>query len=146
LLVRPAEARDHAAIAALSGELGYPAEPAEIARRMDAVGGRPDQRVWVAESRSGVIAWIQASLTLALEAGPRVEIVGLVVGGSARRTGIGRLLVGAAEDWARAEGLHQVVVRSNEKRAESHPFYAALGYEKTKTQVVYRKSLPPKVL
>ena len=144
MLLRPAQPTDNAAIAALSGELGYPAEAPEIASRMEEAAARPDQRLWVAESNGSVVGWVQAVRTVAVEAGPRVEIVGLVVAGSARRQGVGRILVGAAEDWARSEGVRHVVVRSNEKRAESHLFYAALGYERTKTQVVYRKSPAPK--
>jgi len=32
-------------------------------------------------------------------------------------------------------------VRSNVARAQSHPFYAAMGYDRVKTQHVYCKAL-----
>ena len=35
-------------------------------------------------------------------------------------------------------------VRSDIVRAESHPFYQRVGYERAKTQHVYRKRLPPR--
>jgi len=47
------------------------------------------------------------------------------------------------EAWARCRGLAQMSVRSNATRAESHPFYEGIGYQRTKTQQVYRKRLLP---
>ena len=76
-----------------------------------------------------------------LEMGERVEIVGLVVDSVARRSGVGRALVAAAEHWARSRGIDEVFVRSNVVRPESHPFYERIGYLLSKTQHVYRKRL-----
>jgi 4-amino-4-deoxy-L-arabinose transferase-like glycosyltransferase len=76
-----------------------------------------------------------------LESGYRVEIVGLIVGQGCRRRGIGRALVQKAERWALEIGSQVLVVRSNTKRVESHDFYAALDFNATKTQAVYRKQL-----
>ena len=50
-------------------------------------------------------------------------------------------LVRAAEDWARTLGVGEVFVRSNIVREQSHPFYESSGYERTKTQHVYRRRL-----
>jgi hypothetical protein len=36
-------------------------------------------------------------------------------------------------------GLHTVVVGSNVVRAESHPFYEGIGYQRTATSHTYRK-------
>jgi GNAT superfamily N-acetyltransferase len=66
----------------------------------------------------------------------------LVVDADARRSGAGRSLVAAAERWGAARGLPQIAVRSNVVRAEAHPFYERLGYERWKTQHAYRKPLP----
>jgi GNAT superfamily N-acetyltransferase len=56
-----------------------------------------------------------------------------------RRGGLGRALVGVAEAWTHARGIPSLTVRSNAARAESHPFYEALGYARAKTQHVYSK-------
>ena len=76
-----------------------------------------------------------------LEIGRLAEILGLVVDASVRRQGVGQQLVAAAEAWANAHGLPGMTVRSNVVRAESHPFYEALGYVRIKTQHTYRKVL-----
>ena len=73
--------------------------------------------------------------------GDKAEVVGLVVDADARRAGAGRRLVAAAEDWARAQGMGELFLRSNVVRPEAHAFYPALGFERSKTQHVYRKAL-----
>ena len=54
---------------------------------------------------------------------------------------IGTLLVNAAQQWALAANLPQLLVRSNVVRDVSHVFYAGLGFSRIKTQHVYVKSL-----
>lgn len=75
-----------------------------------------------------------------LESGERAELVGLVVRSDARRIGVGKALVLAAEHWASAQGLQTITVRSNIVRAESHPFYESIGYVRKKTQHTYAKA------
>ncbi len=87
------------------------------------------------------MGWVHVEHRSSLEVGERAELMGLVVDATGRRTGLGRLLVGEAERWARARGLRQVVVRSNVAREPSHPFYDAIGYSRSKTQHVYVKTL-----
>jgi GNAT superfamily N-acetyltransferase len=58
-----------------------------------------------------------------------------------RVSGVGRRLVGAAEEWASGRGLSQVTLRSNVIRPESHAFYERVGYTRFKTQHTYRKTL-----
>jgi GNAT superfamily N-acetyltransferase len=137
--VRVARRSDVPALAALSGELGYPVEVEDMARRFVAVAGRPDQAILVAEVNDAVVGWIHIAERRLLEASRQAEIMGLVVHGAARGRGLGRALVQAAERWAALHGLTTVVVRSNVIRPESHPFYARLGYERFKSQHVYRK-------
>ena len=140
--VRVATEDDAEALAPLVAELGYPANPDAIRERLSRLVRRHDCLVAVAQSPGGEIyGWLQAVHSEVLESGSRVEIVGLVTAELMRRRGIGRLLVAFAESWARGLETHAIVVRSNLKRAESHRFYAALGFANTKTQEVYRKLL-----
>jgi predicted N-acetyltransferase YhbS len=139
---RPALESDSAQIAALSAELGYPSSQADVLDRIRNLAQSHSDLVLVAALESGSLAgWIQAHSACTVEAGFRVEILGLVVAAMARRAGIGRKLVVAAEAWARGKGSPVMVVRSNIARTESHVFYPALGYEVSKTQRVYRKIL-----
>jgi ribosomal protein S18 acetylase RimI-like enzyme len=137
--IRRALAADADAIAALATELGYPTTPEEIRERLRFLLPLPSQFVAVAEAAEGILGWVAAEERVLLESGRRAEIVGLVVGATVRRHGIGSALVRAAESWAQERGLGSIVVRSNVLRSEAHAFYARLGYEHRKTQHAYAR-------
>jgi predicted N-acetyltransferase YhbS len=141
IVIRDALPSDAEDIAGLTNELGYPADERAIADRLAKILNRPDQLMLVAAADEKIAGWLQAHSSEVLESGFRVEIVGLVVGESFRRYGIGRRLVQNAEQWAVNISAAAIVVRSNVTRAESHLFYPALGFSSTKTQAVYRKPL-----
>lgn len=139
--IRRARREDAEPLARLAAQLGYSTEPGAVAARLPRLITAREQLVLVAETDGLVCGWLQAHSTEVLESGFRVEIMGLVVDERHRRKGIGMRLVKAAEKWAAKLGAPSVVVRSNVTRVESHAFYPALGYAKTKTQAVYRKAL-----
>lgn len=140
--LRRARQDDAAQLARLSAQLGYPQEEAAFASRLRRLLISADHPVVVAtDDDRTLLGFIALERRLMLETGERVEIVGLVVDDGARRRGIGQALVRAAEDWARAIGVPEMMVRSNVVRAESHPFYEGAGFERAKTQHVYRKRL-----
>jgi GNAT superfamily N-acetyltransferase len=139
--VRQATSDDAPSIARLSSQLGYPASDVEMHGRVCSLLNSPTHAVYVATSESSVLGWVTGELRLSLETGPRAEITGLVVDATARRVGIGRALVASIEQWALRNRVNMVLVRSNVARAESHPFYAQLGYDQVKTQHSYRRVL-----
>ena len=142
LLIRAMRSEDAVAVAALSTQLGYPATEIEIRRRTDAIMGRPDARLFVAEAPdTRVVGWIHVQITWLLESDQRAEIWGLVVDETARGTGVGRRLVEAAEQWALTAGIRVMAVRSNQTREAAKKFYEHLGYIVTKTQNAFRKVL-----
>lgn len=142
-LIRAAGLADAAEIARLSAQLGYPGDVAVFADRLERILRLPTHAVLVCDGANGRLAgFIALEQRLMLESGDKAEVVGLVVDADARRTGAGRSLVAAAECWARARGLHELFLRSNVVRPEAHAFYPALGFERSKTQHVYRKALP----
>jgi GNAT superfamily N-acetyltransferase len=139
--LRRATGGDAAELARLSAELGYAVGSDEIARRLSALDAE-SELILVAERVPGQLgAWLHAAQRLSLEAGARVEIMGLVVDASCRRQHLGAALVADAELWARARNAPLLVVRSNIVRNESHAFYPALGFARGKTQHVYSKRL-----
>ncbi|AKU93130.1 GNAT family N-acetyltransferase [Vulgatibacter incomptus] len=139
--VRDARIEDAASLASLAGELGYSSPAAEMRARLEVLLPHRDRRILVAEDDGAILGWIEAEERLTLDSSQRVEILGLVVGTTARRRGVGAALVSAAEAWARALAVGAVTVRSNVLRAESHPFYERMGFARTKTQHYYRKRL-----
>jgi GNAT superfamily N-acetyltransferase len=139
--IRRAASKDVEALTRLCGALGYPADDAATAARFGALEHSSTDIVLVAEKEGAVIGWIQAHAAWVLESGFRVQIVGLVVEPHVRRSGAGRALVAAAEQWAKDLGSASIVVQSNVQRVESHAFYPALGYVRRKTQEVYGKAL-----
>ena len=141
--IRPIGAADPPRLTELLAQLGYPCAPDAMTSRLAAILNSATQQVLVAVSAddSHIDGYIGVERRLALEYDERVEITALVVDSAARRSGLGRALVNAAEQWALQHGLHIVVVRSNVQRPESHPFYAGIGYERTKTSHMYRKEI-----
>ncbi|MFD2420222.1 GNAT family N-acetyltransferase [Amycolatopsis pigmentata] len=143
--VRPVRAADVPCLTALLDQLGYPNEPDAVARRLASILEAPAKQILVAvpDDDSRIDGYISVERRLPLEQDELVEITGLVVDSAVRRSGVGRTLVNAAEQWALRQGLRTVVVRSNVVRPESHPFYEGIGYERKKTSHIYRKELRP---
>ena len=149
--IRAAREADAPELARLSAQLGYPSGAAAMRERLARIGARADHAVFVAEpleapagnASAALLGWVHVGGGIWLESGESAEILGLVVGAAARRGGVGRRLVAAAEQWSRAAGLARIVVRSNAVRPEAHAFYPKLEYALAKTQRVYVKSLSP---
>jgi GNAT superfamily N-acetyltransferase len=142
LKIRRMAETDAEVVAALAGELGYPNEVESIGGRIRAIGEFDLDLLLVAvDATDRPVGFIQAHRVCIIEAGFRVEILGLVVSSSARRSGTARRLIEEAERWAKNIGAEAISVRSNTKRTEAHLFYPALGYRKIKTQAVYEKAV-----
>lgn len=141
LLVRAATTDDAAEIARLSGELGYPGTPQEMAARLEQMVSQGHFVAVAVQDEPSLSGWIAAESRVSLEVGRKAEITGLVVDVRARRSGVGARLVAAVEQWARENGHDAVVVRSSAARTESHLFYPRHGYARYKTQHVYSKPL-----
>ena len=139
-------AEDCAAVAQLTSQLGYPAGEGDIKRRFGLIVERDGGQVFIAETGEVVVGWVHVHASHLLEADARAEIGGLVVAESARRSGVGRLLMEEAEAWARARHLNVVSLRSNVLRVDAHAFYERLGYQVVKNQKAFRKTLvnPPR--
>jgi GNAT superfamily N-acetyltransferase len=139
--IRPARREDAAALASLSGQLGYAASPQEIESRLARILSDRDHLVLIAESAGQPVGWIHGAIVEAMESGRSVEIMGLVVEEQRRGAGVGRALLAHVEAWAREKGETKVTLRSNVIRTRAHAFYQRLGYEITKTQHAFRKIL-----
>jgi GNAT superfamily N-acetyltransferase len=139
--IRAAAAPDCAAIAALAGQLGYPATAGDVERRLAALPA--GDAVLVAEADGRIVGWVHCALARSLVVEAHVSIQGIVVDESWRGRGIGRRLMAEAEAYARGRGVGFVRLRSGSQREEAHAFYEALGYRRTKTQQVFIREVEP---
>lgn len=130
MTIRDATAADAAAVAALLGELGYPAASGEVVARLR----RPGQRVLLAESEGRAVGLAALDIGSQLHhAGPVARVTALVVSEPARGLGAGRRLMTRAEDLAREAGCEGIELTSGirPEREKAHHLYQALGYERT---------------
>ena len=142
LKIRRPKSADAPQIAALTGQLGYPATAAEMRKRLLGIKTAAQHAVFVADSpEDGVIGWLHVSKQPLLESATRAEVNGLIVAEGQRSLGAGARLLAAAEDWARKHGCKSMSVRSNVIRERAHKFYERNGYEHYKTQKSFRKPL-----
>lgn len=133
LTIRPAAASDAAAISVLLGQLGYPAPPEDIPRRLEAVKNFSDAIAMVAEdSERGVVGIVTAHVFPTIHSGElRAWLTTIVVLDVARGEGIGSKLVSYVEDWAAARNVPRIAVTSGKQRERTHRFYQERGYEWT---------------
>jgi len=140
--VRRATLGDADRLADLSSQLGYPSTPEEVTSRLERIERDDGHFVGVAEFEDGrVVGWIHVCVSYLIESNPRAEIGGLVVDEARRGSGVGKLLMQHAEDWARSKRLEAVYLRSNVIRRDAHRFYERLGYKNIKTQQAFLKML-----
>lgn len=138
--VREALLTDAQRITSLAAQLGYEVPIAHVERQLRRIDD--ERAIFVAVvPRVGVVGWIGVSLREAVTDSGRADIEGLVVEDEYRSNGIGRLLVAAAEQWARHRNCTSMRLVSNVVRERAHGFYERLGYDVLKTQHAFKKSL-----
>ncbi len=74
---------------------------------------------------------------------PSAFVEGLVVSPGERRRGVGRALMGVAEDWARDQGALVMRLRSAATREDAHAFYRELRYRRGEPALGFEKPLRP---
>lgn len=139
--IRTAETSDSAAIAELSGQLGYASNKEETQNRLSEILKTNDHCVFVATDHEKVIGWIHGFYALRVESSPFVEIGGLVVDQHYQKRGVGKTLLEKVYEWAKSKECDKLRVRCNELRKESHIFYEHLGFELNKVQKIFSKGL-----
>jgi aminoglycoside 6'-N-acetyltransferase I len=144
--VRTLQPMDRAAWARLRAALWPEATPEEHAREMDEILGHPERdAVFVSPGAGGrLLGFVEVSLRRYAEGcdtSPVGYLEGWYVAPSARRQGIGRALVAAAEAWARAKGCSEMASDTQIDNERSQMVHARLGYAEVERQVCFRKAL-----
>lgn len=129
--IRPAVGDDAPGLATLLAHLGYPADAADLPDRLLRLrSGGDDAFVAVLDGATVGLATVHAR-TVLHAARTVAQLTALVVPPEMRGRGVGRALVAAAEQWARAQGAERLVVTTALHRAEAPLFYERLGFEHT---------------
>jgi GNAT superfamily N-acetyltransferase len=139
MAVRTIADSDIPAATVLIGQLGYEMPQVELERRLKAVLGHVDHRVWVCDEGGTVVGLLHAFFRPALDKPPEVMVQALVIEASQRSKGVGEALMQVAESWARETGCTSVALYSRVDRDRAHSFYERLGYEKKVASMQLRK-------
>lgn len=130
--VREARQDDTSALAALTGELGYPTTPEQMAERLSRITRDGDRATFVAEQNGHVVGYAGVWCGHSYGADPpQSRVMALVVRSNARRQGIGRALMDAVESWSRQRNVAVVNLNTGHSRADAHSFYERRGYRST---------------
>jgi ribosomal protein S18 acetylase RimI-like enzyme len=139
--IRDAELKDAPELAVLMCELGYETKRTEMETRLKLILSNPAYKTFVA-TMDGRVCGMIGTLTFPSyehnDAGGR--ILALVTLSGARRRGIGRALIAAAEKDFVQKGIRRVALDTRLTREDAHRFYESLGYERNGWRFV--KQLP----
>lgn len=124
-------------------QLGYELNIDDLRTRFDLISAFNGHVILGAEKDGLLAGFCHVYARPALEKPPEAVVQSLVVDGSERKSGIGRALMDAVEDFARAQGFASVALYSQVERKDAHAFYASLGYELIATSGLLRKPLAP---
>ena len=132
--VRPATLSDAHAAVALMAQLEDHSRghiDSGVEDRFRAMLKLPQYAILVAEKEGErVVGLLTASQRWTLwHTGPCALIEELVVDEGARRQGVGRALIEAAVEWARAQGCSEVEVSTDLDNTHAQAFYRKLGFE-----------------
>ena len=136
--IRKIRSEDFTPVLKLSAQMGYSIDNEGVAN-LSKLSTYPEHLILVAVSSDTIVGYIHAFKNYRITSKPFYEIGGLLVDENHRRRGIGKALIDAFLKEL-PNGI-EVRVRSNEKRLEAFQFYASLGFEVLKRQVVFKKEI-----
>ena len=139
IVIRYANTDDAEAIAVICSEdLGYSCSDTLVRAKLSELD-KSREAVFAAELGGSVIGYVHVERYDTLYMETLANILGLAVRNDSRRLGAGRMLIRAAEDWAREHGAVGVRLNSGGQRKEAHAFYRAVGYLSEKEQLRFLK-------
>lgn len=147
--VRPVEASDRDEWLRMRMTLFPDSRPEEVDAWLENAdrGGTVDVgvAVLVADRRDGKLAgFVEIGLRSYAEgctSSPVAFLEGWYVDPGVRRQGLGKRLVQAAEEWARARGLAEIASDTTLDNTVSLAAHLALGYREVERQICFRKAL-----
>ena len=117
----------------------------DLAKGMREFRARSDGEVFIAEREDGSVAGFvevgSRPYADGCETSPVGYIVAWYVDPDVRRSGYGRDLLKAAENWARSRGYHEMASDALLDNEISHAAHYRAGYEEVDRVVQFRKGL-----
>ncbi|WP_144184094.1 GNAT family N-acetyltransferase [Elioraea rosea] len=138
IVIRPAGVDDIPAMVRLLAQLfaieaDFTIAPEVQARGLATLLERADTVVLVATASGAVVGMTTVQLTVSTaRGGYSAGMEDVVVDAAHRGRGIGRLLLEAAEAWARERGALRVALLADETNAPALDFYDRLGFTRTR--------------
>ena len=131
--IRDALETDAEAVAPLMAQLVHkPVTPDQIRSRLARLAGTGVDRVMVAVADGRVVGLAGLTYAWLFHAdAPTARLMSIVVDEACRGQGIGRLLVDASIEQARAWGCDRLELTSRLERAGAHSFYQSVGFAET---------------
>jgi aminoglycoside 6'-N-acetyltransferase I len=143
--VRALESADATEYLRMRHALWPDADVTELAAEIEALLTDPDQVVFVApRAEGGLYGFVEAGVRAfanGVDESPCAFVEGWWVDSDARRTGIGRALIGAVENWARERGFSELGSDAELDNEISHRAHQALGFEERERVIYFRKRL-----
>jgi ribosomal protein S18 acetylase RimI-like enzyme len=134
VIVREVRLEDAAAIAEVNREaLGYDFPLESTQDQLARIIKAPNVVLFVAVDPE-LLGYIQLSDYENTYHRPLKNLITLAISPRHQRRGVGRLLLAAGEEWARADGACGVRLVTGQNRVDARKFYAANGYEVRKEQ------------
>jgi len=131
-VVRSTTPDDAPALVDLFTDFGHPSTADQLRARLDRIAGDPAYASWVATADDHPVGFAAAHLIRSIEYDYCVaQLIGLVSTAGKRGHGIGTLLLGAFEQWARDNGAGRAMLVSSHYRTGAHQFYEHRGYLST---------------
>jgi aminoglycoside 6'-N-acetyltransferase I len=121
-------------------------DPHDLASNLDEFLADPTQVAFVAERGEGprLCGFAEASVRRyanSNDESPCAFLEGWWVDDDVRRTGVGRALIAAVEDWARAQGFTELGSDALLDNTLGHQAHRALGFEERERVIYFRKWL-----
>jgi len=133
--IRDVTADDAAAISEINREaLGYDFPVQDTRAQLERIVKAPNMVLLVAVDGEDVLGYIQLSDYENTYHRPLKNLITLATSPRHQRRGVGRRLLEAGEEWARADGACGVRLVTGQNRVDARKFYAANGYEVRKEQ------------
>ena len=147
--IRAVEQRDRAEWARMRSQLYSNPDIQEIDSWFDAAGGGGTTQVGVAVlvadrgdgSLAGFVEIGSRPYAEGCETTPIAYLEGWYVDPDARRRGLGKKLVEAAEAWALAHGFSEIASDTELENETSLRAHLALGYDEVERQICFKKRL-----